>query len=374
MIAAEEAEDGLRMGNAQIAMLTALIAAITLAGVVILARRDRRTHSTLVGDTTAQEAAQVESGPAIAYATEATDNVAAECFKVAFGVGRIDYQITGEHAEVLTKVGESLRQSMRERDYFPRRPMQLPKLLQAINDADSTRAELVRLILQDPTLAGAALQRANSAFYRVSAAPVENLDRAVFLLGTDGLRGLVATAILQPVFRVPRGYFETFADCTWEQGERTANAAETHARQSGAADPFVTLLLSMLTQLANIVLFRVTMDKYREYPNVLPRAEVFIAAIRAHRARMATLIATTWELADPSMVALREREDRISPERMSAIGRCVYYAELGGSLALLAARKVYSQDGAQAILKQQGLREEEVQTLWQAATARDHEH
>jgi hypothetical protein len=77
-----------------------------------------------------------------------------------------------------------------------------------------------------------------------------------------------------------------------------------HARNSGAADPFVTLLLSMLTQLANIVLFRLTMDKYREHPNVLPRAEVFIAAIQAHRARMASLIAGTWELADPSVPAL----------------------------------------------------------------------
>jgi HD-like signal output (HDOD) protein len=361
------------MGNIQIAILTALIAAILVIGVAILARRDRRTDSALAGGTSAEGDPETEAGPVIPYSTEATDNVAAECLKVAFGVGRIDYQIMGEHAEVLTKVGESLQESVHQRDYFPRRPMQLPKLLQAINDTDSTRAELVRLILEDPTLAGTVLRQANSAFYRVSPAPVENLDRAVFLLGTDGLRGLMATAILQPVFRVPRGYFETFADCTWEQAERTANAAEMHARNSGAADPFVTLLLSMLTQLANIVLFRITMDKYREHPNVLPRAEVFIAAIQAHRARMATLIAGTWELADPSMLALQAREDRISPERMSVIGRCVYYAELGGSLALLAARKIYSQDGAEAILKQQGLRDEEVQTLWKAATAFDRE-
>lgn len=351
-----------------IAILVGLLAAII--AVVLLARRRRSevpaaSSRQIRGDA----ASAADDSTAIPYATEATDNIAGECLKIAFGVARIDYQIMGEHAEVLAKVAQSLEASVHERDYFPRRPMLLPKLLQAINDSDSTRAELVRLILEDPTLAGTVLQRANSAFYRVSPAPVENLDRAVFLLGTDGLRGLMAAAILQPVFRVPRGYFEAFADCAWEQAERTANAAETHARQSRDADPFVTQLLGMLTMLANIVLFRLTMDKYREHPNVLPRAEVFIAAIKAHRARMASLIAVTWQLSDPSMVALQERERRVSPAQMSPIGRCVYYGELCGSLALLSAHDVYSKEGAQAILKQQGLTDAEALALWQAGTA-----
>lgn len=351
-----------------IAILVGLLAAII--AVVLLTRRGRSEVTTassrqIRGDT----ASPADDGAAVPYATEATGNIAGECLKIAFGVARIDYQIMGEHAEVLAKVAQSLEASVHERDYFPRRPMLLPKLLQAINDSDSTRTELVRLILEDPTLAGTVLQRANSAFYRVSPAPVENLDRAVFLLGTDGLRGLMAAAILQPVFRVPRGYFEAFADCTWEQAERTANAAETYARQSRDADPFVTQLLGMLTMLANIVLFRLTMDKYREHPNVLPRAEVFIAAIQAHRARMASLIAVTWQLSDPSMVALQERERRVSPAQMSPVGRCVYYGELCGSLALLSAHDVYSKEGAQAILKQQGLTDAEVLALWQAGTA-----
>ena len=38
--------------------------------------------------------------------------------------------------------------------YFPRRPMLLPKLLQALNDTESTRRTLVNLIVEDPALAG----------------------------------------------------------------------------------------------------------------------------------------------------------------------------------------------------------------------------
>jgi hypothetical protein len=149
--------------------------------------------------------------------------------------------------------------------------------------------------MEDPTLAGAVLQRANSAYYRASPEPIESLDRAVFMLGTDGLRSLMAGALLQPVFRIPRGPFEKFADITWEQAERTAIAAEVNARTIGDAEPIVAQLLGRLSLLANIVLFRLTMDKYREQPHLTPRAEVLIEAIRMQRACMASLIAPVVE-------------------------------------------------------------------------------
>ena len=140
-----------------------------------------------------------------------------------------------------------------------------------LNDDASTRQELVRLILEDPSLAGNVLVRANSAWYRTSPEPVESLDRAVRMLGTDGLKRLLATAILQPVFRLPKGYFDSFAPITWEQAQRVAAAAVAHANESGGGvDPFVAQLLGVLVVMSRIVLFRLTMDEYRimqEHPH-----------------------------------------------------------------------------------------------------------
>ena len=311
----------------------------------------------------------VEPAAGLPYATAATKGAITECFKLAFSVSHFDQQIGGEHAAVLASVAGAIDESVHQRDYFPRRPMQLPKLLQALNDSEATRHDLVRLILEDPALAGSVLQRANSAFYRVSPEPVENIDRAVVLLGTEGLRGLMAAAILQPVFRVPRGYFEKFAGVTWEQAERTSIAAEKFAKLTTGADPFVAQLIGLLSMLANIVLFRLTMDKYREHPNTLPRAEVFIAAIQAHRARMAGLIATTWELTDVSLKALGEQEQQVSPERMSTLGRAIYFGTLCGTLTTLAAHLQCSASEAQSILMEQGLDQANCAALWSAATA-----
>lgn len=307
------------------------------------------------------------------FENEATAAVFDEYCKLAFDVQRFDYEITGPHAAVLAKINENAAASVHQREYFPRRPMLLPRLMRVLNDDDSTRKEIVQLILEDPALAGSVLQRANSAAYRYSPVPIESLDRAVVLLGVEGLRGLMATAILQPVFRQPKGYFDNFAIITWEHARRTAAAAEVCARALGNADPFVAQLLGLLGPLARIVLFRLTMDTYRERPEILPRAEVFIRAIQTQSANVAGFIASTWQLSDPSILALQEQTEKISPALMGPLGRVTYFSDLCGALALLATRGTYSVESAQAMLMQQGLGRETTGLVWRAAMAANEE-
>lgn len=302
------------------------------------------------------------------FETEATASAFAECYKLAFTVPGFDYVISGQHAAVLAKVNDHAAAAVHQREYFPRRPMLLPKLMQALNDDDSTRRQLVQLILEDPALAGSTLQRANSAAYRFSPEPVDSLDRAVVVLGTNGLRSLLATAILQPVFRQPKGHFDNFATVTWEHAQRTAAASEVCARAIGNADPFTAQLIGLLGPLARIVLFRLTMETYRDLPNIEPRAEVFIRAMQLQAPNVAGFIAATWELSDPSIRALQEQTDKVAPATMSPLGQAIYFGELCGALALLTKRGLYSEEGAQALLMEQGLPRRIAQEIWQAAS------
>lgn len=307
------------------------------------------------------------SGDGPPFETEATASAYAECYKLAFSVPGFDYVISGKHEEVLKKVNDNAAAAVHQREYFPRRPMLLPKLMQVLNDNESTRRELVKLILEDPALAGSTLQRANSAAYRYSPEPVDSLDRAVVVLGTDGLRSLLATALLQPVFRQPKGHFDNFAAVTWEHAQRTAAASEMCARLIGNADPFIAQLIGLLGPLARIVLFRLTMDTYREFEGLQPRAEVFIRAMQLQAPNVAGFIASTWELSDPSIRALQEQTDKIPPGAMTPLGQAIYFGELCGALTLLTKRGTYSEDGAQALLMEQGLTRKITQDMWQAA-------
>lgn len=343
-----------------------IVAALLVAlGAVGIARRAPRKRRSAHAPPTATPPAANAAAPA--FANETVSGVLDESLRLAFGVARFDYQIMGEHAAVLERVETEVAGAVHRPEYFPRRPMLLPRLLKALNDDESSRRELVRLILEDPSLADAVLKLANSAFYRRSPEPVEDLQRAVVLLGVDGLRSLTAAAILQPVFRLPKGFFDNFAAFTWDYAQRAATAAEACARTERRCDPLIAQVLGLLGALARLVIFRFTLHCYRDHPNVLPRAEVFIRAIQAHEAQVARLIAAEWGLSESSLTALDEQRNRVSPAAMSALSRAVYFGELCGALALLERHGAYSHDGAQALLIDQGLAAATASLTWRAA-------
>ncbi len=109
--------------------------------------------------------------------------------------------------------------------YLPRRPSLLPRLMTAINNDSNSMREMARIIGEDGTLLGGLLKLSNSAFYGVRRhKPIESLEKAVALVGKDGLRSLVATALLHPVMTGTRGPFSSFAEATWEHSQYAAAA------------------------------------------------------------------------------------------------------------------------------------------------------
>jgi|HigsolmetaAR203D_1030402.scaffolds.fasta_scaffold00155_30 HD-like signal output (HDOD) protein len=322
------------------------------------------------GSATPRSGARAVALPTIDYTNEAIESVFAERDRLAFGGSLGNEAIHGTHATILARISAALEDTLTQREYLPRRPMQLPKLMQALNDPEVSRDALVKLILEDPAIAGGVLQQANSAFYRVSPARVDNIDRAVTLLGTDGLKRLMATAIMQPVFRLPKGHFDTFGPITWEQLERAAATAEAFATHIMPCDAFVAQLLATLEPLARVVIFRVALDTYRDVEGVQPSAAVLIRAQQAHAPAVALRIARAWKMSDLSLEALAAQVEQASPAQMRELGRAVYFARLVSALALLAARKGGAQDEESlAIIEQQGLDRLSAKQLWVAALA-----
>jgi len=52
---------------------------------------------------------------------------------------------------------------------------------------------------------------------------------------------------------------------------------------------------------------------------------------------------------------------------MTPLGQAIYFGELCGALTLLTKRGTYSEEGAQALLMEQGLTRKITQEMWQAA-------
>jgi len=244
-------------------------------------------------------------------------------------------QVGGAHEHVADAIRAALRSGALQTQRLPRRPTLMPQLLRTLEDPGSASPRLATMISHDPVLAADVLRLANSSLYRTSAAPIETIQRALVVLGVDALRGLLATAMMQPVFRATRTNFPRFPRLLWERTERAARAAELYAAATRPEDRFEAQLLALLSALGPLVVYGVTLDEYEQQRGLRPDAAVCMSLITSLGAGMSQRIARHWE-SSPRLVAALERSGE--PELAIAL----QVGELVGTLSLLEAQTLIS--------------------------------
>jgi HD-like signal output (HDOD) protein len=272
-----------------------------------------------------------------------------------------------DHEAAATAIRATLLTIVDRPNYAPRRPLLLPKLMQAMNDDDISRRELSSIIATDPALAGALLRLANSPFYRLQPDPVESLERAIALLGLEGMRSLISAALLQPVFRISGGMFLRFGEISWEHTLYAAKAAEAHAAVLENADPFAAQLLALIMGLASIVVFRVANDEFLTR-KVRPNAATIGALIDMQTPPVARRIAASWELSDRIDTALAEQSSG-SAAPATALGRSLQIGRFIGALTLLHAHGVMDETQVTEALKCGGSCAEAYGRIWSRLAA-----
>lgn len=240
--------------------------------------------------------------------------------------------------------------------YLPRRPSLLPRLMSAINNDSNSLREMAKIIGEDGALLGGLLRLANSSFYRFSGSkPIESLEKAVALVGTDGLRSLVATALLHPVMTGARGPFSSFAEATWEHSQFAAGSAELHAVRIERVDAFSARLLVMLLGLASNAVFRIAREHCPDSGNMRPAAMAKLLDDWVPPTAMR--IAENWQLpAELRGVLLAPAEP--------GLARSVRFGRLAGALLMLAKRGHMRELSARAIVLADDHRRAEVDRLW----------
>lgn len=236
--------------------------------------------------------------------------------------------VTAAAAAILSKIETQPR-------YTPRRPQLLPQLMRTVNDPDASGRAMAAIIGQDPALAGNLLRIANSAFYRVQSTPVESIERAVAMVGTDGIRQMIAVALMQPVISDGGGVFERFPTIIWEHTQVAAAAAADHARLVERDDAFAAQLVALLQGLGSIIVVQVVRDQYATRPTLVPDASVACAVLDRWAIATARRIAESWELSDRIGVALADQVSGIGAVGLSSLGRSLRFGQGAGALSML---------------------------------------
>jgi HD-like signal output (HDOD) protein len=316
-----------------------------------------------------QTAATADNAPLPEVEPLTTLQIFAALHQLSLGSAAVGEAWPPAHAEVISATADVLQDSATEDRYTPRRPSLLPQLLRAMNDEEVSRRELVTIISRDPSLVGNLLKMANSPFYRVSAQAVESIDRAVVILGNDGIRSLIAAALAQPIFHIRGGDFPKFPEIAWEHTFRTASATVTHTAIVEKSDPFAAQLLGLVAGMAGIVVFRVALDQYDARPSLKPQAGVMASLLDTQTAGVAKRIAASWGLSDRILAALDDQTTAVAADKHTALGRSLEFGRTASALAVLYVNKALDDVTAQVSLPVADMPAMDLQRLWTRLTA-----
>lgn len=283
--------------------------------------------------------------------------------QLSLGVAELGHPLP-EHERIVAAALTAIGDAATQRKYAPRRPNLLPQLMRAVADEDVTRRELVSIIARDPSLVGSLLKMANSAYYRVTPRPIESIDRAIVMLGSDGLRSLIATALIQPIFEVSMaGGFPRFPEVVWQHALLSAHAAIPHAAIVERVDQFAAELLCLVSGLAEIVLFRAAMDHYASSSRQAQPAPIVMASLLASQAAtFAWQIGASWELSEHMLVALEEQ--MVVSDPTTPLGRSLRFGRCAGALAVLRTNSVIDDATARISLPEAGLSPAHLRCMW----------
>jgi HD-like signal output (HDOD) protein len=236
--------------------------------------------------------------------------------------------------QLLMSAGQEFTRIGTETRYTPRRPSLLPQLMEAVQDEDASLKALSRIISQDPQLTGELLRTANSALYRVSGNPIESIERAAAMLGTQGLRTLITAALVKPLAGESDQGLGSFGEVAWENSLYSASAAEAWAARAQDCDPFTAHLLGLMNGLGTVAVYRVMRDMYAR-AGAKPRGAVIAHALDTQAAVTARRIAANWGLSERTQEALEAQSAAAPALEVTPLARALRFGRLAGAVILL---------------------------------------
>jgi HD-like signal output (HDOD) protein len=204
---------------------------------------------------------------------------------------------------------------------IPKLPDVATSLFRELSDPDVSQDRILSYLNRDPALVSEVLRLANSPLFRVSPDPLENLDRAVVLLGLQNLKSLVSSVLMKPILEIRPIYFRMFGQHLWQHSLDCAQACQVIDRHHHRGDPFNSYLVGLMHDVGKLAIFRLLIDSFREVaPNIQPRGEFFSQIVRDKSARLTLHIVEQWSFPPYLRQALAEQQEAWPAEDRSIYG------------------------------------------------------
>jgi HD-like signal output (HDOD) protein len=247
-------------------------------------------------------------------------------YETVFQTTILDKGLSVPESLVVHVVEANLKNKDKRNKSVPRLPTVVPQLMRSLRDPKSSATQYVNIIKQDPVIAAALLKMANSAYFNPHNKHIDSFQRAVVTLGTDGLRSILSTAVMQPIIQCKSEYFAHFGQKLWDHSLCTAVCCQILASKDNL-DPFKAYLLGLVHDIGPITIFTQLANEFRHNGNQeSPPAHAFYKLIDESGKELSHLITKEWELPEEIHVAIKEQIKADESSRLSQYGTIIFRA------------------------------------------------
>ncbi|MFZ6645546.1 HDOD domain-containing protein [Undibacterium sp. TJN25] len=212
----------------------------------------------------------------------------------------------------------------------PRVPTVIPQLLNSLRNKSVSASELAQHIVKDVVLVGELINAVNSSLYN-PADRINSLDKAIMILGEDGLRLLIAKVAFRPIINLSSGqYTRRAAPHIWNQSEKCAIAC--HQLAVGQ-DPFQAFLTGLMKNVGLIIAFRL-LDQVCEEPR-FKYSRGFSMAFTSAAATLSYRVAQRWGFPAEVVQALQQQAGGSKAPTWAPLGHLLHTADLLSKMRVL---------------------------------------
>lgn len=228
-------------------------------------------------------------------------------FKYLFGTSagdaeRSDNSLDEKEKAIILALEEVCQSELAGSNLVPRVPYIVPQILKSLRDDNVSNSELAFHIAKDLVLVSELIHEVNTAHYSPNQ-KVINLDKAVQLLGQNGLRLLVAKVAFRPIFNIQSGKFsKEITPKLWDHAEKCSLACRALTR-GRKQNHFAGFLAGLVQNVGLVVASRVV--DYMCEDSARPTSAAFEKALLTKARELTYRIAEEWDFPEDVLFALR---------------------------------------------------------------------
>lgn len=278
--------------------------------------------------------------PLLTIRSGASSNTATDLDESFYGVllgatSQLDTELNQFEKKALQQVNSLLQNTKKASDLLPRLPTVLPQVIKASRNQNASAGEIAELIEKDQILVAEVMRLVNSPLYKTRQ-EITHLKQATVMLGQEGLKQLITSAMIRPLFNASSGHFVKLSyKLLWEHSEKTAISARQLCQADEALN-FNAFLGGILSNMGFIAGFN-NLDSIfdgTQSPNSKLFNQKFTQLCRAITAS----IARSWRLPDEVCQSFQELAFPENNNQPSPLSTILYTADHIAKAQILADR------------------------------------